>query len=98
MVHVRVDLSGGLELLFGNKKRFDVELLGAPGAVDMSVLLRWMRDNILQQRPELFLSGDSVRPGILVLINDADWELEDTLRYALAEGDAVSFISTLHGG
>lgn len=63
-------------------------------------LIFWMRDNILTDRPELFLQNDSVlvkmclcdyaflfisvlidpfstwrRPGILVLVNDADWEL-----------------------
>ena len=38
------------------------------------------------------------RPGILVLVNDADWELEGQLDYELHEGDAIAFISTLHGG
>jgi ubiquitin related modifier 1 len=39
-----------------------------------------------------------VRPGILVLINDADWELHGTTRAVIEEGDHVVFISTLHGG
>ncbi len=38
------------------------------------------------------------RPGILVLVNDVDWELLGTLDYALADGVVVLFISTLHGG
>ncbi len=38
------------------------------------------------------------RPGILILINDADWELEGELEYELQEGDNLVFISTLHGG
>jgi molybdopterin converting factor small subunit len=38
------------------------------------------------------------RPGILVLINDTDWELEGELDYRLEDGDEVVFISTLHGG
>jgi len=38
------------------------------------------------------------RPGILVLINDTDWELEDGLEYRLRDGDTIVFISTLHGG
>lgn len=48
-----------------------------------------------------FLSVPSLclrRPGILVLINDADWELEGELDYELQDGDEVCFISTLHGG
>lgn len=42
--------------------------------------------------------GLTRRSGILVLINDADWELEDEYEYPLKRGDRVSFISTLHGG
>jgi ubiquitin related modifier 1 len=38
------------------------------------------------------------RPGILVLINDADWELEGEERYQLQKGDNILFVSTLHGG
>lgn len=38
------------------------------------------------------------RPGILVLINDTDWELEGEGDYVLRDGDEVVFISTLHGG
>lgn len=38
------------------------------------------------------------RPGILVLINDCDWELRDELDGDLEDGDLVVFISTLHGG
>lgn len=38
------------------------------------------------------------RPGILVLINEADWELMGELDYELQENDNIVFISTLHGG
>lgn len=44
---------------------------------------------------ELTLSS---RPGILVLINDADWELEGEEKYELQAGDTIVFVSTLHGG
>ena len=40
----------------------------------------------------------SSRPGILVLINEADWELEGEDGYELKEGDKILFVSTLHGG
>lgn len=40
----------------------------------------------------------SRRPGILVLINDADWELEGEETYELQPGDNIVFVSTLHGG
>lgn len=42
--------------------------------------------------------NSSRRPGILVLINDADWELEGEDRYELKKDDNVLFVSTLHGG
>ncbi|CAK1547922.1 unnamed protein product [Leptosia nina] len=61
-------------------------------------LLVWLKDNLLRERPELFLQGDTVRPGILVLINDADWELFGELDYQLRDNDIIMFISTLHGG
>jgi ubiquitin related modifier 1 len=38
------------------------------------------------------------RPGILVLINNSDWELEGEIEYVLQDGDEIVFISTLHGG
>ena len=38
------------------------------------------------------------RPGILVLINDADWELEGEENYELQKDDNILFVSTLHGG
>lgn len=42
--------------------------------------------------------SDDSRPGILVLINDADWELEGEEAYELQDGDNILFVSTLHGG
>lgn len=44
------------------------------------------------------LTESGRRPGILVLINDADWELEGEERYELQSGDNIVFVSTLHGG
>lgn len=34
----------------------------------------------------------------MVLINDADWELEGEGEYEVKAGDEVVFVSTLHGG
>tara|TARA_Y100000780_G_C13418351_1_gene314713 strand:- start:187 stop:378 length:192 start_codon:yes stop_codon:yes gene_type:complete len=58
--------SGGLELLFGQVKRFDVVLSrptgsGADEPLKMRGLLTWMRENLLKERPELFLGeGDAL--------------------------------------
>ena len=38
------------------------------------------------------------RPGIIVLINDTDWEIMEKEGTELKDNDNVSFISTLHGG
>lgn len=65
---------------------------------NIKYLLNWLKNNLLKEREELFLDGDTVRPGILVLINDTDWELEGEGDYILEDGDEVVLISTLHGG
>jgi molybdopterin converting factor small subunit len=69
-----------------------------PHAGTLGALLVWLRDHRCRERPELFMAGATVRPGILVLVNDVDWELEGTTAYALQDGDTIIFISTLHGG
>jgi len=65
---------------------------------DITYLIHWMRDNLLKERAELFMEGGTVRPGILVLVNDSDWELEGEGDYQVKAGDEIVFISTLHGG
>lgn len=53
---------------------------------------------MLEERPELFLQGETVRPGILVVINDTDYELLGGDNAEINNRDTVVFISTLHGG
>eukprot|EP00075_Anas_platyrhynchos_P037172 XP_027326425.1 ubiquitin-related modifier 1 isoform X1 [Anas platyrhynchos] len=91
-------LGGGAELLFDGVKKHQVTLPSQPEPWDIRNLLKWIKTNLLKERPELFMQGESVRPGILVLINDADWELMGELDYKLQDQDNVLFISTLHGG
>ncbi|KAL2916225.1 Ubiquitin-related modifier 1 [Polyrhizophydium stewartii] len=100
MLRVRLEFSGGAELLFGGSKAVAAELPDphAAGTTTVRELIAWTKTNLLKERPELFVQGDTVRPGILVLINDVDWELEGELEYRLQDGDTVVFISTLHGG
>ncbi|XP_068142469.1 ubiquitin-related modifier 1 homolog isoform X2 [Drosophila tropicalis] len=92
-----LELSAGAELLFGNIKRRQLSLDGAQKWT-IGSLLKWMHANILTRSPELFIQGDTVRPGILVLVNDTDWELLGGLDYELQQNDNILFISTLHGG
>ncbi|SCZ94039.1 BZ3500_MvSof-1268-A1-R1_Chr6-1g08381 [Microbotryum saponariae] len=66
---------------------------------NLRYLIWYLRWKVLDDpsRPELFSIGESV-PGILVLINSTDWELEGELDYVIEDGDQILFISTLHGG
>lgn len=95
---ISVHFSGGAELLFNKVKKHEVVLPKNENPWNIKRLLVWIKDNLLKERPGLFVQGDSVRPGILVLINDADWELMGELEYEIQENDTIVFISTLHGG
>ncbi|ESO85936.1 hypothetical protein LOTGIDRAFT_130181, partial [Lottia gigantea] len=90
--------SGGAELLFDHIKKHQVSLPQQNDKWTIKKLLIWMKDNLLKERPELFLQGETVRPGILVLVNEADWELVGELDYEIQDKDKIVFISTLHGG
>jgi len=98
---IKVEFSGGLELLFGNQRSHTLSLpavVSSSTSTDVTYLIHYLRTHLLKDRPELFVEGDTIRPGILVLINDTDWELEGEGAYELKNGDEIVFISTLHGG
>lgn len=89
-MNVVLEFSGGAELLFGKVRQHQVALPTTSDNKTWTVggLLHWIKDNILRERPELFLKDPAaseldVRPGILVLINEADWELMGQTEYAL---------------
>ena len=71
--------SGGLELLFEGKKALDLQIDASP--FSMKDLIEELRAKHLKDKEEMFVQAGSVRPGIIVLVNDTDWELEDTLAY-----------------
>mgnify|MGYP002079099641 CR=1 FL=1 len=89
-------ISGGLELLFENQKHLELDL--GDSTMTMGQLIDHIKRNHLKEKEEMFVSGASVRPGIIVLVNDTDWELLETTNYKLEDKDSVAFISTLHGG
>ncbi|KXL44857.1 hypothetical protein M433DRAFT_144235 [Acidomyces richmondensis BFW] len=97
-----VEFTGGLEMLFSNQRRHDVILpaLDINGqSSNMGFLIKWICHNLMKDpRKEIFVLNDSIRPGILVLINNADWELEGEEKYELQPHDEIVFVSTLHGG
>ncbi|XP_073032429.1 ubiquitin-related modifier 1 homolog 1-like [Primulina eburnea] len=94
--------SGGLELLCNFLKihQVNVDLQAEENQqLTMKHLLSWVRTNLIKERPEMFMKGDTVRPGVLVLVNECDCELvSGQLDTALEEKDVIVFISTLHGG
>ncbi|KAK5630824.1 hypothetical protein RRF57_006539 [Xylaria bambusicola] len=94
--------SGGLEMLFSDQRR---HVLSVPALdknnkpVAVAYLIEYLCENTMKDtRKELFVLDDHLRPGILVLINDADWELEGEEAYEIQDGDNILFVSTLHGG
>lgn len=101
-IDIVVEFTGGLEMLFDNRRKHKISIPkndpdGSP--VNINFLVRYLSDKIMKDsRKELFVVESAVRPGILVLINDADWELEGEEKYELVHGDNILFVSTLHGG
>jgi len=98
-LNLTLEFSGGAELLFDKIKKHAISLSTASHSVwTIKELLNWIKATMLKERPELFIQGDTVRPGILVLVNGVDWELCGELDYVIENNDVILFISTLHGG
>ncbi|KAL2402411.1 Ubiquitin-related modifier 1 [Exophiala dermatitidis] len=101
-ITVTVEFTGGLEMLFDSVAKHELTLPktaddGKPPTV--GYLVKYICDHLIKDpRKELFVLDGAVRPGILVLINDSDWELEGEDKYELQNRDNVLFVSTLHGG
>ncbi|KAJ4167892.1 Ubiquitin- modifier 1 [Fusarium falciforme] len=99
---ITVEFSGGLEMLFSDKRHHSLSIPavtqeGKPA--NIAYLIDHLCQNVMQDsRKDLFVLDNHLRPGILVLINDADWELEGEEAYELESGDSILFVSTLHGG
>lgn len=94
---VKVEFGGGTELLFDKQKSIDLELISDKDWT-ISELIKHLCQHHIKERVELFASGTKIRPGILILVNDVDYEIVGGDHYKLKEGDRILFISTLHGG
>ncbi|KAI1716403.1 urm1 (Ubiquitin related modifier) domain-containing protein [Ditylenchus destructor] len=94
-----LNFSGGAESLFDGKRVHEVTIKETD-KLTVAQLLKWILVNLLSNcdKTELLICNGSVRPGILVLINDTDWEIVGGLDAELNNKDIVAFISTLHGG
>jgi len=83
-------------MLFNDEKRIQVKITEGSNVSDL--IKHLCEKEMKDPRKDLFVLGDTVRPGVLVLINDSDWELEGDGAYVLQAKDSVLFVSTLHGG
>jgi ubiquitin related modifier 1 len=90
---MQVDFLGGLDTCFGAKS-----LALDPVPATIGQLVQVLAESHLKENPDFFTQDRRLRKGILVLINERDWELLDKEDSQLARGDQVTFISTLHGG
>lgn len=96
---LKIFFQGGLELLFNKKTEISFELPNNE-PFTVSNLIVELSNQVTRQK-ELFLDvqkGDTIRPGVLVLVNDTDWDLLGGESYILQDKDEIVFISTLHGG
>lgn len=93
--------------MFNNQKNIDLDLVEGTieqGGVTttkellLEDVIEDLRKNHLKEKEEMFIQSGTVRPGIIVLVNDTDWELLDSEKYKMQANDTVAFISTLHGG
>ena len=96
---VKVEFGGGTELLFDKQKLMNLDL-PCDEIHDWTIrkLINYLKQNHIKERVELFAIDDKIRPGILILVNDVDYEILGGDEYVLKSNDSVLFISTLHGG
>lgn len=100
MIHsrmeVKLEFCGGAESHNNGEKIMTMQF---PEDTSLRDIFRMLRGgDMLQDVDNLIESEDQVKAGVLVLINDADWELFGCADYIIGKKDRITFISTLHGG
>ncbi|KAK6201384.1 ubiquitin-related modifier 1 [Scheffersomyces amazonensis] len=100
VIKVKVEFLGGLDIISSSVREHKCSIPLEEGEATMKDLIEYVTKNIITDAKDIpvFIEDDTVRPGILVLINDTDWELEGMEDYVLESGDVFTFTSTLHGG
>ena len=93
-MRIKVEFAGGLDMLF-NAKQLEVDI---PDDTNIRKLIELLRDEHIKRDRELFATGSKIRPGVLILVNDVDFEVLESYDYKLKQNDTVLFVSTLHGG
>ncbi|XP_066991673.2 ubiquitin-related modifier 1 isoform X2 [Anabrus simplex] len=59
-LRITLEFGGGAELLFNKIKKQQVTLPEKDKSWTIRSLLVWIKDNLLKERPELFIQGDNV--------------------------------------
>lgn len=96
---ITLEFCGGAETHANGEKFILLNLKSDPGEMTVRDIFRKIRkENMITDVDNLIESEESVKAGVLVLINDADWDLFDGPNYVLGRKDRITFISTLHGG
>lgn len=100
MIKIKVEFLGGLDVISGKVREHRLSLPLDEGEATMKDVIDHITKTIIEHEKDIpvFIEEGTVRPGILVLINDTDWELEDKEEYVVESGDVFTFTSTLHGG
>ncbi|CAG85636.2 DEHA2B15466p [Debaryomyces hansenii CBS767] len=99
-IKVKVEFLGGLDVISNGVREHKCEVPLEEGEATMIDLIKYITATIISDPKDVpvFIEEGTVRPGILVLINDTDWELEGMEDYVVESGDVLTFTSTLHGG
>ncbi|KAJ1817640.1 Ubiquitin- modifier 1 [Coemansia sp. S610] len=101
-LHIITKYTSGMELLIKDKELgldhvFEVNTKAAP--LNMKDLIKYIGEtHVLEGKQSAFTRDETICPGIMVIINECDWEVMDELDYVLKNDDTIEFISTLHGG
>jgi ubiquitin related modifier 1 len=91
---INVTFSGGCEILFGTRNL----QIQVPAESNLGALVVLLKDRIVERPDQFIVGNNTLRPGILALVNDTDGDLLGGSEYVLEDKDEISFISTLHGG
>ncbi|EAY17366.1 hypothetical protein TVAG_319610 [Trichomonas vaginalis G3] len=93
---ISIEFEGGLEHDFKAPNGLKEKVPAGMKLEELPALLS--KKYLDPSKPTRFLAENGhLLPGILVMINDADSEI-DGMDQKLSSGDHITFISTLHGG
>ncbi|KAK8892076.1 Ubiquitin- modifier 1 [Tritrichomonas musculus] len=96
MTLIHIDFEGGLQTDFEAPNGIDFTV---PEGTTLGKLPSLMAEKLIKPDHPIDFIGENghVLPGILIMINDVDSEIEG-LDAVLKPKDNITFISTLHGG